>query len=419
MARVTIVGGGYGGITVAKALDDVAQVTLIEQKDTFVNHAAALRAAVDEEWAERIFIPYDKLLTNGRVVHGTALTVRGTTVEVSGEGAIEADYLVLATGTNYPFPAKHLESSAVIAKARIERMRVNLAQAGRVLIVGAGAVGIELAGEITSAFPDIAVTLLETADRIIPEGDYKPEMRQAIIAQLQQRGVDIITGDKLSYLPPVDVGVLSPFRVETRGGRRIEADMWFRAYGSAAATGYLGTDYDEIRHYNGTIRVDEQLRVVDHPGGVGHRRHHRRARVQARRRRPCPRPRRGPEHRRPHRGQAAHRHLRPRHGDGGPAPGARGRCGPDPARRGARRRRPAGDQQDQGGGPLPGLRARRAGGRRGRHRVGRRAGRADGVTGAAGAGPVSRLDRCGRLHRCGTATTARLPGRRLLRRTGP
>lgn len=266
MARVTIVGGGYGGITVAKALDDVAQVTLIEQKDTFVNHAAALRAAVDEEWAERIFIPYDKLLTNGRVVHGTALTVRGTTVEVSGEGAIEADYLVLATGTNYPFPAKHLESSAVIAKARIERMRVNLAQAGRVLIVGAGAVGIELAGEITSAFPDIAVTLLETADRIIPEGDYKPEMRQAIIAQLQQRGVDIITGDKLSYLPPVDVGVLSPFRVETRGGRRIEADMWFRAYGSAAATGYLGTDYDEIRHYNGTIRVDEQLRVVDHPG---------------------------------------------------------------------------------------------------------------------------------------------------------
>ena len=36
MARVTIVGGGYGGITAAKALDDVAEVTLVEQKDTFV-----------------------------------------------------------------------------------------------------------------------------------------------------------------------------------------------------------------------------------------------------------------------------------------------------------------------------------------------------------------------------------------------
>ena len=48
MARVTIVGGGYGGITAAKVLDDVAEVTLVEQKDTFVSHAArcALRSTV-------------------------------------------------------------------------------------------------------------------------------------------------------------------------------------------------------------------------------------------------------------------------------------------------------------------------------------------------------------------------------------
>ena len=41
----------------------------------FVSHAAVLCAAVDRDWAEKIFLPYDKLLTNGRVVHGTALTV--------------------------------------------------------------------------------------------------------------------------------------------------------------------------------------------------------------------------------------------------------------------------------------------------------------------------------------------------------
>ena len=57
MTRVTVIGGGYGGIAIAKALDDVAEVTLVEQKDSFVNHAAALRAAVDREWAERIFLP--------------------------------------------------------------------------------------------------------------------------------------------------------------------------------------------------------------------------------------------------------------------------------------------------------------------------------------------------------------------------
>ena len=266
MVRVTIVGGGYGGITVAKALDPIAEVTLVEQKDMFVNHAGALRAAVDRDFAERIFIPYDNLLARGRVVHGTVLGVEGTSVQVPGVGRLEADQLVLATGTAYPFPAKHLESSAVIAKARIERAHANLEHAGRVLILGAGAVGIELAGEITSAFPRTEVVLLEACERILPTGDYAPELRGAIEAQLAERGVQVITGDCLAYLPPVDVGVLSPFRVATTSGRRLEADVWFRAYGSAAATGYLGEGYDEIRHYDGTIRVDDHLRVVGHPG---------------------------------------------------------------------------------------------------------------------------------------------------------
>lgn len=266
MTRVTIVGGGYGGIAAAKALDPVAQVTLVEQKDTFVNHAAALRAAVDRQWADKIFLPYDNLLTNGRVVRGTVMSVRGTTVSVSGVGQIEADHLILATGTSYPFPAKHMESSAVIAKARIERAHAGLEEAKKVLVVGGGDVGTELAGEITSAFPDTEVILLEAAEDILPNRDYKPELRESIRFQLIERGVEIITGDKLAALPPVDPGVLSRFRVTTKKGSVVEADMWFRAYGASASTGYLGTDYDDIRHYDGTIRVDDHLRVVDHPG---------------------------------------------------------------------------------------------------------------------------------------------------------
>ena len=215
MTRVTVIGGGYGGIAIAKALDDVAEVTLVEQKDTFVNHTAALRAAVDREWAERIFLPYDNLLARGRVVHGTALGVRGTTVSVAGMGDIEADHLVLATGTAYPFPAKHLESSSIIAKARIERAHTNLEQAGRVLIAGAGEVGIELAGEITSAFPATEVVMLEAGPDILHNRDYKPELREAIRFQLEQRDVEIITEDQLVALPPGDPGVLSPLRVTT------------------------------------------------------------------------------------------------------------------------------------------------------------------------------------------------------------
>ena len=129
MVRVTVVGGGYGGITVAGGLDDVAEVTLVEQKDQFVHHAAALRAAVDDIWTHTIFMPYSRLLKHGRVVHGEATRVEGTTVHLANHDPIEADYLVLATGTTYPYPAKHNIPTASLAKRRLEETRNNLSQA--------------------------------------------------------------------------------------------------------------------------------------------------------------------------------------------------------------------------------------------------------------------------------------------------
>ena len=41
---VVVAGGGYGGIVVARALDDVADVVLVEPRDAFVHNVAALRA---------------------------------------------------------------------------------------------------------------------------------------------------------------------------------------------------------------------------------------------------------------------------------------------------------------------------------------------------------------------------------------
>ena len=62
-SRVVVVGGGYGGSRVAKELDAVADVTLVEPKDAFVHAVGALRAAVDASWEDRIFFSYDHLLT--------------------------------------------------------------------------------------------------------------------------------------------------------------------------------------------------------------------------------------------------------------------------------------------------------------------------------------------------------------------
>lgn len=59
---VAVIGGGYGGSAVAKALDEDTDVVLIDPKDAFVHAAGSLRALVKPDWADNIFFPYDTLL---------------------------------------------------------------------------------------------------------------------------------------------------------------------------------------------------------------------------------------------------------------------------------------------------------------------------------------------------------------------
>src|SRR5271154_1568096 len=98
---VVVVGGGYGGITVAKALDETTDVVLVEPKDAFMHNIAALRALVDPSWLPRIFLPYGDLLRRGRVVRDRAVLVDPHRVVTASGEEITAEYLVLATGSRY------------------------------------------------------------------------------------------------------------------------------------------------------------------------------------------------------------------------------------------------------------------------------------------------------------------------------
>jgi prepilin-type processing-associated H-X9-DG protein len=76
----------------------------------------------------------------------------------------------------------------------------------------------------------------------------------------------VVTGAELSYLPPHNVGELGHFTVATKAGEHIEADIWFQCHGSRANTGYLdGTEYQELLHPDGTVRVEPTLQVQGHP----------------------------------------------------------------------------------------------------------------------------------------------------------
>ena len=258
---VVVVGGGYGGIAVAKALDNTSDVVLVEPKDAFMHNIAALRALVDPSWLPRIFLPYDRLLTNGRVVRDRAVVVDPHRVVTASGQEIFADYVVLATGSRYPFPAKTDLVHAHHAQEQVRQTHRALAQADRVLLVGAGPVGVELAGEIRHVWPEKSIVLLGAADEVLG-GPFMPELKAELRRQLIEARVELILGSPLRQAPPTEPGELETFTVTTEAGTEVIADIWFRCYGVVPNSDYLGDALVPARRADWFIEVGPTLQVA-------------------------------------------------------------------------------------------------------------------------------------------------------------
>jgi apoptosis-inducing factor 2 len=258
---VVVVGGGYGGVQTAKALDDVADVVLVEPKDAFMHNVAALRALVDPSWLPRIYLPYDRLLANGRVIRDRAVKVDAGLVTLASGEQIRADYIVLATGSAYPFPAKSDVDLTADAHAKVRAAHAALAGAPRVLLLGAGPVGVELAGEIKAVWPDKHVTLLDVADDVLGER-FRPDLKAEVRRQLGELGVELLLSSPLRDDPPAAPGELGTFTVVTRAGATVTADIWFRCYGVVPASEYLVGELAAARRPDGFVEVTPSLQVA-------------------------------------------------------------------------------------------------------------------------------------------------------------
>ncbi|MEA2210774.1 MAG: apoptosis-inducing factor 2 [Solirubrobacteraceae bacterium] len=259
---VVVIGGGYGGINAAKALDDVAEVTLVDPTEAFVHNIAAWRALVEPEWLERIFLPYEHLLAHGRFLRDRAVAIDGRRVTLASGDVLEPDYLVLATGSAYSFPAKTEEPDIASARARHRAAHRALLAADRALIVGAGPSGLELAGEIKAFFPDKHVTIADISDDILV-GPYDQALRDELRRQLDDLGIELRLGTAITGLPTVPPATLAPIAIATADGGELVADIWFRAFGVRAHSEYLeGGALADRRDERGYVRVDQHLRVV-------------------------------------------------------------------------------------------------------------------------------------------------------------
>jgi NADH dehydrogenase FAD-containing subunit len=255
MKRVIIIGCGYAGYSLARSLDQHADVVVVEPRDAFLHNVAAIRAVTDPALLERIILPYGKLLKRGKVMRGRATAIEGNSVRLASGGTLEGDVIVIATGSGYARPFKP-ESDTLADFAAISRTTHEQVRAAKsIAIVGAGTVGTELAGEIAVAMPGKKISLISSAPKLFPT--YPEGLGRRLQAQLKALHVDVVTGTVKAL-----ESTTKPFkgRLELGPGQSVDADIVFPAIGSKAdgnlIRGIKGAEFDNL----GRLKVDGWLR---------------------------------------------------------------------------------------------------------------------------------------------------------------
>jgi len=174
-----------------------------------------------------------------------------TTVEVAGESGtttLEGRAVILATGSEpRSLPGIEIDEKRIISSNGAVR---NEARPASLVIIGAGAVGVEFA-DVYNAY-GTAVTLLEALPRIVPVED--EEVSAQLARVFARRKIEMKTGAKVQSVASTTSGV----RVTTDAGT-IDAEQVLMAVGRAARVKGVGLEALGVTMERNFVKVSSTM----------------------------------------------------------------------------------------------------------------------------------------------------------------
>jgi NADH dehydrogenase len=291
--HVVVIGGGFGGLAAARALAHApVRVTLIDRRNHHLFQPLLYQVATAALNPSDIAYPIRAALAhqpNARVLlaAATSIDVAGRRV-VLDDGALEYDYLVLATGATHSYFghddwAVHAPGLKSVEDALEIRRRIFLAYEAAeresdpvrqrewltFAVVGAGPTGVELAGALgeiglqtlahdfrTIDSTQVRVVLFEGRGRIL--GTYPEKLSAAAQRALARRHVDVRLDAQVIAIDDRGVTVRAAGRDEHVGARTV---LWAAGVRASSLAASLGAPRDR----SGRVEVLPDLSIPGHP----------------------------------------------------------------------------------------------------------------------------------------------------------
>ena len=300
--QVVVVGGGFGGVRVARALARAdVDITIVDRTNHHLFQpllyqvatgilpagliAPALRSVVRKQANARVVLAEVRHLDlEGRVVHALAPDDRKLTLSydslVVAAGCTDAyfghdEWSVFAPGLKTLADASHLRGH-ILSAFEMAELATDPAERAAYLtfaVIGAGPTGVEMVGQVaelahealpgeyrSAATTEAKILLIEAGPRVLAA--FAPKLQRYTLRRLQHMGVDVLLNTAARAMDQSSVTVSGP-----DGDRRIAARTKIWAAGVQASplatmlAKATGADTDRV----GRVAVRPDCSLPGHP----------------------------------------------------------------------------------------------------------------------------------------------------------
>ncbi|CAI7588787.1 unnamed protein product [Penicillium viridicatum] len=302
--RVLVIGGSYGGLSAALALIDLSQgrltrfnynadaeapthripiqITVVDKRDGYYHLIGSPKALASEKFASEAWTRFqdipglkspDLSFIQGSVssVDFKAKEAQIVDAETKNSRTEPYDYLIAGSGLRRSFPTvpQSLRREEFLKEAREHMADVKQAQDG-IVIIGGGAVGVEMAAELKILYPEQKVTLVHSQKRLLSSEPLPDDFAERVDSILRDTGVEVILGQRVIDTTAVDTkNGTRGWNLTLSDGRQLKTGHVLKAISQTVPTStYLPK---EALNEEGYIKVHRSLQFS---GAIPNPEHH-------------------------------------------------------------------------------------------------------------------------------------------------